>query len=292
LKIKLNNQDRFRFTEQGHIHEMFMNIKWQEVPGCSSIAGLFDDKGWLGWWAAGQALTPLGWMKPERGKSNQKEVLAAAKKGLDLVAGSYVNDIYGNEYKDWVEFLDKCYRAHAKETKDTAESGVQLHAWLEKFIKDRIANPKVFPKNVLEEEYRIQINKFCDWEQENKVEWLASEVQVGSLMFQFCGILDFLARINGRIVLGDFKTSKGFKDSWIPQLVGLKQCIEEMGQKIDDLMVVRLSRDGEFEVHPIHVDFERELLAFIKAKDFYQERNMFNARRKEIFPDLLPESLI
>ena len=120
--------------------------------------------------------------------------------------------------------------------------------------------------------------KFLAWEKENKVEWLASELQCGSLMFRYCGIADYIARIDGKIVLGDFKTSAKFKTTYVPQLVGLKQCFEEMGQKIDDIAVTRLGREGDFEHRVIECDFETELMAFLKAKDFLSQRNLFKAR--------------
>src|SRR4029077_8032947 len=241
MKIKLNNTDKFRFKKEGHIHEQLIDGKWTTVPGASSIAGMFDDKGWFGYWAAGLALEPFGWLKLKQDRSNIDEVLQAAKKGMEFIIEQSKVDVL--VYDNWRKFLDKCYRAHAKETKDTAESGTILHKFLENYLKIKLGDVTA-NLDPMEDKFATQINKFFAWEKENNVEWLGSEIHVGSLMFQYCGIADFVAKINGRIVLGDFKTSKQWKDSWIPQLVGLKQCFQEMGQPIDDLTVVRLSRDG------------------------------------------------
>lgn len=128
--LKLINQDRFRFTEKGHKHEILIDGVWQEKVGCSSVAGMFDDKGWFGYWAAGLALKPLGWVKLEKDKSNIEEVERAASEGLAMLDN--------HNFDTYLKLLDTCYRAHAKETKDTADIGKQAHLWISNYILNKI----------------------------------------------------------------------------------------------------------------------------------------------------------
>lgn len=252
---------------------MLIGGSWQEVMGCSTIAGAFDSKQWLGWWASGQALGQLGWLKEKDGDKKRPKIDRIES------AGKYLEAIKMMDAETYLNSLDMAYRAFSVETKSTASSGTDLHKLLEDYIKLKIEGIDA-PPFLVPSEFETQVEKFLIWEKENKVKWIASEVQVGSLMWIYCGIFDFLAEINGKIILGDFKTSSKFKDYWRMQLVGLKAALEEMGQKVDGMMAVRLSRTGDFEVHDVVIDdFEREFLGFIKAKNFLEFRNLWEARQ-------------
>lgn len=278
--MDLKNADKFRFKSKGHKHEIFIDGEWKSVLGCSTIAGMFDDGGWRTWWASGKALEQLGWMKS---LDRDEEATEAEKLHRNIERRLRANDALMELSKftmeEYLSLLDKAYKAHSTESKDTASKGTDLHGILEEYIKAKIVK-KPIPL-VVSEQFEKPAEVFLKWEKDNEVEWLLSEFQVGSLMWQYCGIGDYLARIGGRMTLGDFKTSTMFKTTFIPQLVGLKGAIEEQGVKIGDLAVTRFSREGEFEHRVVKVDFETEMMAFLKAKSYLEQRNLFKARWKE-----------
>ena len=60
---------------------------------------------------------------------------------------------------EYMETLDIVYRAHADNLKDTAQAGTDLHAELERYVKDHMNNTLG--------EYDAKIRPFITWSQEN-----------------------------------------------------------------------------------------------------------------------------
>jgi hypothetical protein len=103
-----------------------------------------------------------------------------------------------------------------------------------------------------------QLERFlADW----KPEFVRLEAQVCSLTHDYAGTLDFIARIGGRLVIGDIKTSKGVYAETAAQLVAYANA-DFMGwpddatkypiPKVDGHVVLHVRPDG-YELIPMDV---------------------------------------
>ena len=248
----LKYQDKQRFTKEPHCHEMLIEEKWQEVPGCSSISGMFDEGLWRCAWASKMAVDYI------------VENMTPAK-----------------AFYDEPQFWKDAKNAWRTKRDTARDSGTILHESMETYIKQKIEGVDIGVPLLIPTEFEKKVEDFIAWEKENKVQWLASELQVGHLEHQYCGILDCLYLSGGNVYLDDIKTSKAFKREWIMQLVGLAKALKFMGHRVDKIGIIHMPKDGgKFQRIPVEVDIDREFEGFLVAKDFYKARNLFNARNK------------
>jgi CRISPR/Cas system-associated exonuclease Cas4 (RecB family) len=119
------------------------------------------------------------------------------------------------------------------------------------------------------------IDKFLAWEKQHNIVWLASELRMGSRQHMVAGTIDFIALIDCKLTLGDFKTSARFSDDHYLQTAGYQMMLEEADSqnqyKIAQRMVVRLPKDGsptETEIVPNKYAFDRD--GFLAALKLYR----------------------
>lgn len=122
------------------------------------------------------------------------------------------------------------------------------------------------------------IDKFKGWKEKNQDELVASESLVASPTHIFCGKFDRLARRNGRLILGDFKTSGDIYLDQFIQLAAYRIAIREwLGLNVEGLEVLRFGKeDGEFET--LLVDDPKEIQMFedqaIRCRQTHEFRKM------------------
>lgn len=230
----------FNDQDGKHIHL----IEGREVPGCTTIAGLFSDDGWKFAWPP---------------KLMAEKLMCVLNDGKVICAAD-IKEAKGA----WREKRDK-----------SADSGSRAHALIETYIKTGMMNSFLENKEV-----ENCIANFLTWEEKLKPAWMASELQVGSLIHGFAGILDALAEIDGKLVLMDFKTSSGIKLEYSIQLAGLMICLEEMGVKPTERAILHLPKDGEYEYKVLNGNLEFEKECFLAAKTFYGFKNKFMGGKK------------
>lgn len=94
------------------------------------------------------------------------------------------------------------------------------------------------------------INKFKEWKAQNNDEIIATETIVASPKHSFAGKFDRLAKRGDRIVLSDFKTSRGIFTDFYVQLGAYAVAIKEwMDIEVTDVEILRFGKEkGEFEV--------------------------------------------
>lgn len=238
--IELKNSERFKFNDDDGKHVHLMD--GSPVPGCTSVSGLFSPDGWKFAW-------PVKLME-EYVKTRWKKDTVYFQNEIDHVLKEGKNA--------WREKRDK-----------SADSGVKGHTLIEEYLKHGHL-PTLTQGTDIENIF----NQFMLWEGEIKPKWLASELQVGSLTHSYCGILDALAEINGKVVLLDFKTgSSGDKKEFPIQLAGLAMALEEQGVKVDERAILHLPKKGNFEYFPITSDLEWEKKAFLAGLKFLSYKN-------------------
>ena len=124
------------------------------------------------------------------------------------------------------------------------------------------------------------------------------EATVFSDTCAYAGTFDFLARIDGYLVLGDHKTGSGVYPEHALQLAALRYAERvwnpETGElspmpKVDGCVVVHLQPDG-FRVVQVHAD-ETAFAAFVAARELWPWAREEGAQTRAIGPSMTPTRL-
>lgn len=156
--------------------------------------------------------------------------------------------------------------AHRNKAKNAADIGTLVHEAIETFVKTGNRKEPVHAKA------KQCFQMFVKWADENKVEFLESERKVYSRELDYAGTCDFVCRIDGKLYVGDTKTSSGIYDEMWFQVAGYQQALEEeLGVKYDGQIIVRVGKDGAFEVqYRTREDYEENVKAFNGALALYK----------------------
>jgi len=144
---------------------------------------------------------------------------------------------------------------------DALQIGTCVHEMCEVYVKG--GDPTAHLDGVMEKAetldkaaFRAQVvsaySAFEFWCKGTQLEILECEVPVLSETHRYGGTLDFIGRLNGRLVLGDFKTSGGVYPEYLIQLAAYAKAYEECkGLRIDGgYHLLRFSKEnGDFGHH-------------------------------------------
>jgi hypothetical protein len=147
------------------------------------------------------------------------------------------------------------------EGSDILAIGTCVHAMCEAWVKGD--DPLLVLEKALDEEtvndkatFRAQAasaySAFEFWCKGTQLEIVDCEVAVISETHRYGGTLDFIGKLNGKLVLGDFKTSNGVWPEYLCQLAAYAKAYEETtGNKIDGgYHLLRFSKEnGDFGHH-------------------------------------------
>ena len=200
-----------------HLH----SLDGKPLIGTSSVSDVLSKP--LTWWSAGLAVKELGvpdakvFTKIKSKKATEEEI-----KALETSCGLRLEEIKGMSVKDYIDLLNNAYKAHSVKLKDSAQAGTDLHAELEKFVKNTMENRMAT--------YDAKIQPFIDWSVKNVKRFIYSEAYCYSEKLWVGGISDCCAELNdGKIIIIDFKSSKEAYLSQFWQCVGYAIQIEENG---------------------------------------------------------------
>jgi hypothetical protein len=204
----------YRFDEENHIH----NYIDKPLMGTSTVVGIIAKP--LTWWAAGLAVARFGWINKGNAKIGwipfAKRLFAAAERRAQI------EELSNEEY---LSLLDEAYGAHASKLKTSAKQGTDLHAELEKFVKDYRDGQAILP-----EFYDSKIHNFIIWFQDNVAEVLWTEMHCYSNRLWVGGISDLGVKLkDGSTGIIDFKSSKESYMSQFIQCAGYDIQITENG---------------------------------------------------------------
>jgi hypothetical protein len=195
--------------------------------GTSSVASVLAKP--LTWWASGLAVMQLGIpdskviTKIKNKTATQEEVKACM-----VAVGIRLEEIKQMDAPAFYKVLDGAYRAHQTTLKDKAEEGTDLHAELERYVKNTMLLQGTGTIDTTEYEPRIQ--PFIDWTKQNVKRFLWSEAHCFSEKMWTGGISDAGTETNeGKVIVIDFKSSKEAYLSQFWQCVGYAMQIEENG---------------------------------------------------------------
>lgn len=135
-------------------------------------------------------------------------------------------------------------KAHTQKKNDSATLGSFVHKFIEQYIKGE--NPAI-PTNT---EIKGAVERFFSWVKEHDVKFLSSEQAVFSKQYKYAGTADFMCKIDGKLWLGDVKTSSGiFDEYWAQTASYLEARTEEFNEGYEGVVIVRVGKtDGDLEV--------------------------------------------
>lgn len=175
-----------RFHSKGHQHWVSTDggKKFVRKTGVTSYLGIMDKSTPLGKWQQGMTLDFL------------LESVASGKKFDEQKA---IEAVIQHEL-----YLEKA-----------ADIGTEIHGWCEFYIRHQLKQPGFeklpgipeFPEAV------TGVNSFLQWIDEHKVKFHSTERSVYSKRYDYIGIMDFEATIDGLHCMGDFKSSNGLYNS-------------------------------------------------------------------------------
>jgi len=147
------------------------------------------------------------------------------------------------------------------EGNDALAVGTCVHAMCEAWVKGddpmlvlekAIEAPSVADKTSFRAQAASAYSAFEFWVKGTQLEIVDCEVPVISEAHRYGGTLDFIGRLNGKLVLGDFKTSGGVYGEYLMQIAAYAKAYEEStGNKIDGgYHLLRFSKEnGDFGHH-------------------------------------------
>jgi len=127
---------------------------------------------------------------------------------------------------------------------DALEIGNDTHQWIEHYINYGHACTE--PEDYISK----SVNAFLDWTTEYNPEWVDAERKVYCDKYKYAGTVDAVAKINGRVCVIDFKTSKKVYKPYHLQVTAYAQAIKRMdGLRRWPLgIILRLDKEtGKFE---------------------------------------------
>lgn len=258
--------------------------KWRPKGTTTLLGDTLEKKG-LANWMAGLPLKELFGYYGKFTGSNGKEIGPGFSKGGGTLLKHVVNPNLG-EWDELDSTLSKnellakitsAAGAASRRTKQGADIGSLVHDAIEQYVLgtpfqltlDRYEQSQEFVTpaarldwlEVASDDLVMAIaafERFKLWWEETKPELINAEQIVYSQKLDISGAYDALLKIDGRIIVTDWKTSNASVSAGAPQGVYYSYfiqsaiyalCLLEMGavERIDDLMIVSARKDGEFD---------------------------------------------
>lgn len=172
------------------------------------------------------------------------------------------------EYQTSETVLEEAKTAHRRKKEGAGDIGSQVHKWIENHIA---GTKQDFPTDP---QMAKMIQAFLDWEVQVKPRWIASEMRVYATSTWTAGTLDFIAEINGKVFIGDFKTSTGIYDEAFWQMSAYQYMLQEMqpDYKIDGHIVVNIRKDGKIETKESYA-YDTNIKGFLGLLMAYKVKN-------------------
>lgn len=177
--------------------------------------------------------------------------------------------------------IDEALLRHEKVKEEAAGFGTRVHDFCENFAKFKIGKLPECPEieDDLPEEAVNGINAFIDWFSGNDVQFIDAERLIYSKKYEFTGLCDAIATVNGKLVVIDYKTGKGIYNEAYYQVAGYALAYEEeTNKKLDGSVILNFGKDtGELNAK---IEMPREELDI--NKDIFLACLTIKKREKEL----------
>jgi hypothetical protein len=201
-------------------------------------------------------------------------------KGYKLAKGDRVPSVttITGRFKDsgglihwaWTQGIEgKDYR----ETKEeAADVGAMVHDWIDAYIHGDKRKP--FDSATAEQRAMAEkgFGSFLEWATQVGLDVLETEVPLVSEKHRFGGTFDALAKVAGRVILLDWKSSGGVYADYIVQLAGYRELLRERGTTVDEAQLLRFGKQhGDFHQHHYPSPLlDKAWTAFLHMRDLYE----------------------
>ena len=181
---------------------------------------------------------------------------------VDYVA-SAINPGESYDELQLLTIFDNARKAHWQKKKDAGDLGSIVHKWVENYINGED------PGMPVNQKLKDSVNNFLDWVKKHNVIFKVSEQQIYSKTYNYTGTLDFICEMDGKLYIGDLKTSSGIWPEYFIQTSAYRAAREEEypEEKFAGQLIVRVGKDGEFEFAMIddYTWYRKMFVAFIAA---------------------------
>lgn len=252
------------FFGDGPFHYYKRRGQKDTIVSVTSAVGIVDKSQALIYWAIGLTKQYL---------HNLLDELISCKDGAKIAA--------------WIEEAGK---QHTIAKEEAADLGTQVHDWVDRYTsakpKERADMVKSENLKKLDERVVNGIMAFLRWIKTYKVEFLENEKLVYSLKHDYVGLLDAKAKINGKLALVDYKTSKGVYTTYRYQTAAyLKADEEESGVKYQERWILKFGKeDGEFEAYKVN-DIEEDFKAFLACLAVKKREKFLALKANKLIPE-------
>lgn len=197
----------YRFDEEKHIH-LYME---KPLLGTSTILNVLAKP--LTWWASGLAVAKFGWLNSKL--FSKEDRLAKVKYFLSDM------DFYISHPEKWLQLCDDAYKAHSVKLEDSAQSGTDLHAELEHYVKEHMTGFLGTTEAEVLAKLSPHVTDFASWVNINVDKFIWSEVNCFDDELWVGGISDCGVKLkDGKVGIIDFKSSKEAYESQFIQCGG------------------------------------------------------------------------
>lgn len=171
--------------------------------------------------------------------------------------------------------------------KDAARIGHETHAWIEAYIKSKIAGG-IEPEIPEDEQVLNGVNNFMAWVKKDEPEFHASEMIIYSQKYNYVGQADVVATIKKKKYLVDVKTTNGIWAEMLSQTAAYQRGYEEQtGELLDGRIILKIDKDADMPVEPIFLDedentVERDFDCFLSAMAIYEWQKKANSHIRKL----------
>ena len=165
----------------------------------------------------------------------------------------YKNLSYPIDLDQKDRLMKEAKTAHESVAQEAADIGTICHSYAELHSLGKLDEARILEEKVTNvEKWPIIsscINKYLDWANQNQGELLKAEGLTASPTYLYCGKFDRLDKVNGKVRLRDYKTSKSIYVDQFIQLAAYAMALKEWNNiDVEELEVLRFGKDdGAFE---------------------------------------------
>lgn len=165
-----------------------------------------------------------------------------------------------------------------KHVDNLADIGTLAHALIEAHLKGEKFDTSDYSKNQIDLAENAVL-KFFEWEKQHKLEPIALEAQLVSETYKYGGTCDIYCKLDGKLTLIDIKTAKAVYGEHHTQCVAYEQLLNETGNKVEEVMILRVGRDETegFEVIQV-TKRDLHMKKFLAALEIYQLNKQLNKK--------------
>lgn len=169
----------------------------------------------------------------------------------------------------WAWQLGRDGLDYRTEREKAADAGTAAHAMVEADIKGEPFDASPYADEILEPA-RMAFGAYKEWTDQTKLKPVATEVPLVSEAYQFGGCLDAML-VNGKLSLGDWKTSNAVYADYLIQLAAYAILWEENHpfEPIEGgFHLLRFSKGGDFS-HHFYPKLDEAKRAFVLMRELY-----------------------